>query len=224
MADFPKVKDGNRSYSLRFSLPSLKFGKDTIAAYEAECGVPYLSLLEAVLTQDNPGEASDIQDLIKKNKICTKAESAAQGMLFYLYRLYTTRSRVGAVTPPINTSMVVWWRKKYEFFDELVNEFEHEMCDAAEDELYLRAVVGTETPVVVNGQVEYVIKKSDDLLKFYLTHNKPKRYSQKTEVKSSVNVDANIKADVTLGRSAFAHLSDEELAAMEEMLNRGKDA
>lgn len=225
MADFPRVVTDGRSLPLRFSLPAIKFGPDTIVAYEQGCGIPYLEILSAVLEIDEPNHedgSKSLSERLKQGRVNKKAESTAQGMLFYLYNLFSLRSRIGAIQPPINSSMVVWWRKKYPFFDDTVNEFEHELCDAAEDELYQRAVLGTDAPVVVNGQIEYVTKKSDDLLKFYLTHNRPRRYSQKTEVKASVDMEANVKAAITLDRSAFAHMSDDELAAMEEALNRAK--
>ena len=212
--DFPKLDDGDRRISLRFSLPKISFGAETIRAYEESVGIPYLSILENVLAAEGlsvePGRSVPI-----------KYTSTAQGMLFYLAKLWETRSHAQATQAPINSSMVVHWRRRYPFFDETVFDFESEMADSAEEELYSRAVLGADSPVVVNGAIQYVTKKSDDLLKFYLTHNRPKRYGVKSEV--TAKVDANVKADVTLGRGAFAHLSDNELAAIEEMLNRGKN-
>ena len=217
----PHVLRNGKRVSLRFALPKIAFSEATIAAYEEQCSISYLMVLEQVLNVDNIPEGETAAEKALAKKKMERAESTAQGMLFYLANLWSSRSRVGAVRPPINSSMVTWWRRNYPFFDETVADFEEELSDAAEEELYSRAVLGVETPLVINGAVEYVTKKSDDLLKYFLTHNRPKRYSQKIETK--VEQKTELSGGVRLGvdRSSLAHLSDEELDALEALLLKG---
>lgn len=223
--DFPHVMDRGRRRSLRFAVPKISFGPDTLASYEATAGVSYVELLEHVLAVDLPEETPEgIHALVKSIKKTDKAVATAQGMLFYLANLETAKSRVDAIQPPLSSSMVTHWRMKYEFFDATVNDFEEEMSDIAEQELYNRAVHGSDSPMVVNGNVEYVVKKSDDLLKYYLTHNRPKRYSQKTEsvVKQKTELSGPDGGPVAMivDRTALKNMSDEDLAKLEELLSK----
>lgn len=214
---FPRVEAGTHTRSLRFSIPRIKFSPETLAAYEEGAGVSHASILER-LYEIEPPEGPNAK------QIRQKLESVAQGMLFYLANLWRERSRVGAVQPPLSHSMITHWRRKYPFFDDTCADFEEEMSDIAEDELFARAVVGVDCPVVVNGQVEWVVKKSDDLLKYYLTHNRPKRYSQKTEatVRQKTELSGPNGGPISLiDRTQLKGLSDGELAAMEEMLLKG---
>lgn len=224
--DFPGVVVNGRRRSLWFAPPKISFGPDTLAAFEEKAGAPYLEILEAVLHVDNPEvEPGDIGALMKSKKKAGDAESTAQGMLFYLANLITTRSRAEAVQAPLTSSMVTHWRKKYEFFDATVNDFEEEMADIAEQELYNRAVHGVDSPMVVNGNIEYVVKKSDDLLKYFLTHNRPKRYSQKTESivkqKTELSGPDGGPVEMTVDRAALKNMSDEDLLKLEELLTKG---
>lgn len=226
--NFPQVVDGTRRRSLRFVVPRISFGPDTLAAYEATAGVSYGDILENVLIVDRPEMSpEDIGSLMKSIKKTDRAVTTAQGMLFYLANLETKKSRIDAVQPPLSHSMVTHWRIKYEFFDATVNDFEEEMSDIAEQELYNRAVYGSDSPMVINGNVEYVVKKSDDLLKYFLTHNRPKRYSQRSEaiVKQTTEVSGPGGGPVSLSvdRKYLKNISDDELAALEELLSKGME-
>lgn len=212
MADFPRVVGDGYSRSLRFTTPKISFAPDTIAFHEERAGVPYLLILEHVVEGSDERQPKRV------------SESTAQGMLFYLSNLWGNRSKIGAIQPPINSSMVTYWRRRYAFFDDTCADFEEELADGAEQELYERAVLGQAQPVVINGAVEYIDKKSDDLLKYFLTHNRPKRYSQKTESKVTQKTELsgpNGGPLAVVDRSSLRGLSDEELAKLEQLLSKG---
>lgn len=229
--NFPGVIGQGVRRSLRFAVPKINFSPDTLAVYEEQAGVPYLSVLEQVRAQDEASidgsDAAEVQKAIKALRASRKSESTAQGMLFYLANLWQKRSRVGAIQPPVSSSMVTWWRRAYPFFDETVADFEEELSDAAEDELYQRAVLGVDQEVIVNGQREFLNKKSDDLLKYYLTHNRPKRYSQRSEsvVKQKTEMTGAGGGPLVVAElSSLRGLTDDELGKMEELLKKGLGA
>ena len=63
--------------------------------------------------------------------------------------------------------------------------------DAAEDELYRRAVTGWEEPVFYKGELKNtIVKYSDGLLKFLLQAHRPEKYRFRKEAEVDPDLDA----------------------------------
>lgn len=201
-ASFPSViKDNGNRVSLRFKRPIFNLDIATVTMYECETGISYLDTFEHVLGCDlddcNFDPAVLEADIILSRKE-DRARSTAHGMLLLLYRFISTKSRAQACAPPLSHSLMVSWRNRYPNFDETMADIEGSLCDIAEEELYERAVNGTDHFMVVDKELVTVTKKSDELLKFYLTHNRPKRYNVGGG-KGGSTVNVNTQNNNTIG-------------------------
>lgn len=92
------------------------------------------------------------------------------------------------------------WRSTYPLFAELCGDLHESMVDAAEDELYMRAVIGIDTNIYHQGvAVDVVKKKSDDLLRFLLNGNRSKFRSKSEVAMTGANGGPlDVRADVNI--------------------------
>lgn len=111
------------------------------------------------------------------------SKKIAADMLAFLIEYQDSCQLVKAASViKVTARTIRMWRNTYPMFAELCGDLQESMVDAAEDELFTRAVVGIDTNIYHQGDVVDVVKKkSDDLLKFLLNSNRSK-FRNKSEV------------------------------------------
>ena len=214
----------------KYRAAKVDLSPDQISEYEDDLGlVTYEELLAHVTeVRSRPSESSRHIPSINPYAEQRRAElkdgysvKLAQAMLFFLWRFNQEGSISRAVNHPwLTYGAVSAWRRTFSLFDEVLTEMEETLVQAADDELYDRAVRGVDKPVISQGAVVFVKEKSNELLKFYLQASR-KKYAAKQEVKQEVSGPGGgpIKS-VGLELSNLRGLSDEELDALQAMMEK----
>ena len=222
--DAPRVRGGRAAD--RYKAARVQLSDDQIEQYEDDLGlVTYHELLEHVTEiRSRPTETHrhipSIDPYTEKSKKESRdrySEKLAQAMLFFLWRF----NQEGSITRAANHEWLSYgavnaWRRTFPLFDEVLSEMEETLVQAADDELYARAVHGVDKPVISQGAVMFVKEKSNELLKFYLQASR-KKYAAKQVTEVTGAGGGPIKS-VGLELSNLRGLSDEELDALEKMM------
>jgi hypothetical protein len=208
----------------------VSLSEEQIAAYEDDLGVvTYHELLEHVMevrsrVTETHRHIPPINPYTEQDKAKHRdaySEKLAQAMLFLLWRF----NQEGALSRACDHEWLSYgavraWRKTFPLFDDILTEMEETLVQAADDELYERAVRGVDKPVISQGAVMFVKTKSDELLKFYLQNNR-KKYAAKQEVKTEVTgANGGPIKSVGLELSNLRDLTDDELDALEKIMEK----
>jgi hypothetical protein len=225
--DAPKVPNAAPSFT-KYKASRVQLSEEQISEYEYSLGtVTYDELLAHVVeVRNRPGEMSRhipaINPYSEAHKQSLRDEYSvklAQAMLFVLWRFNQEGSLSKACEHEwLSYGAVKAWRKTFPMFDEVLAELEEELIQAADDELYDRAIRGVDKPVISQGALVFVKTKSDDLLKFYLQNNR-KKYATKQITEVTGAGGGPIKS-VGLDVSSLRGLSNEELDALEKMMEK----
>lgn len=227
--DAPRASSAPRPQD-RYKAARVQLSDEQISEYEDDLGIiTYDELVVHVAeVRSRPTDTSRhipaINPYTQKKKEKDRdvySEKLAQAMLFFLWRFNQEGSMSKAAAHEwLSIGAVNAWRKTFPLFDEVLVEMEETLVQAADDELYDRAVRGIDKPIISQGAVVFVKNKSDELLKFYLQNNR-KKYAAKQEVKAEVSGPGGgpIKA-MSVDLSNLRGLSDEELDILQSMMEK----
>lgn len=218
----------SRGHHNKYRAARVSLSDEQIAQFEEDLAmVTYDELVEHVReVRSRPGELSrhipSINPYTNKRRQELRDEYSdkiAQAMLFFLWRFNQEGSITKAVDHPwLSYGAVRAWRRTFPLFDELVSELEETLVQAADDELYERAVHGVSKPVISQGAVIYVKEKSNELLKFYLqAHRRKYAAKQTTEI---TGPDGGPIRSVSVDLSNLRNLSDQELDMLQQLMEK----
>ena len=210
----------------RYKAACVSLSPEQLEEFEEDLGlVTYDELLEHVTeVRSRPSETHrhipSIDPYTEKKRAEQRdkySEKLAQAMLFFLWRF----NQEGSITKAADHQWLSYgainaWRKTFPLFDDVLSEMEEALIQAADDELYDRAVRGVDKPVISQGAVMFVKEKSNELLKLYLQASR-KKYAAKQVTEVTGAGGGPIKS-VGLELSNLRGLSDEELDALEKMM------
>lgn len=225
--DAPRASRAVRAVD-RYKAARVQLSAEQLEQYEEELGlVTYHELLEHVTeVRSRPGETHrhipSIDPATEKKRSEHRdrySEKLAQAMLFFLWRF----NQEGSVTRAADHQWLSYgavnaWRKTFLLFDEVLSEMEEALVQAADDELYDRAVRGVDKPVISQGAVVFVKEKSNELLKFYMQASR-KKYAAK-QVTEVTGAGGGPVKSVSVDLSGLRGLSDEELDTLEKIMGK----
>lgn len=228
--DAPRASTARRPQD-RYRAARIQLSDEQIAEYEDDLGViTYDELLAHVAeVRSRPSESSrhipsinPYTEADRKKVRDQYSEKIAQAMLFFLWRFNQEGSISRAASHEyLSLGAVNAWRKTFPLFNEVVSELEEVLVQAADDELYDRAVRGVDKPVISNGAVMFVKEKSNELLKFYMQASR-KKYAAKQVTEVTGAGGGPIKS-VGLELSNLRGLSDEELDALQALMEKAAE-
>lgn len=158
------------------------YGRITLEGWGEMLGVSYDELVDHVDEMRNRDASRPANRQTPQRSLLYSQKIAADMMAFLIEYQDSCVVVASAKVIGVTARTIRTWRSMFPMFDELCGEMRESMTDAAEDELYNRAVVGEDTNIYHQGAVvDIVKKKSDDLLKYLLNANRAK-FRTKSEV------------------------------------------
>lgn len=216
----PKFGKANKPTKGETHVPTFRLSDispEEIEMHEKRAGVTLAALMEDIIqarTRIKPGTASNLPwstscnnpELKAEGQLKEMEESRAYRMLAVishyrgpderqgvpLYSLSGAYRKVG-----VDSNTIDFWRVTYPLFGRVLEAVQAEMVDTMRAEVYRRAVVGHEEPLVYQGEPtgHHIRKYSDTLLQFSLMGH-DNRYRQK-DVNMNVTgqLDTNINIE-----------------------------
>jgi len=190
-----------------------QIGAETLAEFERRAGVSVRALLDAIRrdrVRFPPSESCRLAHSLTCNDPTIEAtgalqlheETRAYKMLIVLaeYRdgpdAAKFSMRHAYTTAGVHRTTLLHWRKVHRLFDSLMEAIQEEMVDTMRAEVYRRAVVGHDEPLVHQGVKtgDTVKKYSDSLLQFTLMG-----YDAKFRAKDvNMNVSGSLETNVNI--------------------------
>lgn len=191
-----------------------KIGPDTLAEYERRAGVPVTLLLDAI-RQDRVRYAPSDSSYNPQSTVCNDPTLEAKGALKVMeetkaYRMLVLIAefrdgppeakfslRHAYTTAGVHRQTMMEWRDAHKLFDSIMTSIQEEMVDTMRAEVYRRAVIGHDEPLVHLGLKtgETVKKFSDSLLQFTLMGYDAKFRQKDVNMNVSGQLDSNINIE-----------------------------
>lgn len=163
---------------------SSEYGQKTLDEWSALFGVTYDELVSHVdEVRNRPSTYRGTARVVTPQRSLIYSKKIAGDMLAFLTKYRESCLLVeSAKAAGVSLRLIKAWRGEFSVFDDMCSDIQDVIVDVAEDELYKRAVLGEEKGIYHQGALVDTVKdKSNDLLKFMLTANRPK-YKAKSEV------------------------------------------